>query len=132
MGGLPSSLMDLAPSFASLAIVIPLIILIAVWILLLMIQPIFVVIDCIISKLTLTRKIIWLAVMFFSLGLATTFYPYMVSESRFLRWITILSYFPLILLLIIYIFMYLQYPEVRELMTYYFDFIHSWFAGDKA
>ena len=124
--------MDLVPSSASLAIVIPMIILIAIWILLLMIQPIFVVFDCIISKLSITRKVIWVAVMFFSLGLATTFYPYMVSESRFLRWITIISYLPLILLLIVYIFMYFQYPEVCELMNYYFDYIRSWFAGDKA
>jgi hypothetical protein len=123
--------MDWMPSSTTLTLIVPLIILLAIWILLLMVQPIFVVIDCAISKLSITRKIIWLALMFFSLGIATTFYPYLVSESVFLRWITLISYAPLILLVIIYIFLYIQYPEVRDFMNQYFDFVSSWFLGEK-
>ena len=114
--------MDFIPSFSTLALLIPPIILVIVWFLLLLIQPVCVVIDCIISSLPLTRKLIWLALMFLSLGIATTFYPYMVSESRFLRWVTIITYLPFLVLAGIYVFLFLQYPEVRESMSEVFRY----------
>lgn len=117
--------MELIPSFSTIALVVPLIVILILWIVLLMIQPICVVIDCIFSRLPITRKLIWLALMFLSLGLATTFYPYMVSESRFLRWVTIITYLPFFLLIGIYTFLFIQFPEVRQAMS---DFLEYFWA----
>jgi hypothetical protein len=87
-------------------------VLLVLWVLLLLLQPVFMLIDCVFSGLPLSKKIFWVVFFFLSLGLAATVYPYLVSESRFLRIVTLLSYAPFIIILIATIIVIALHPEV--------------------
>lgn len=120
-------MLEYLPSASALALILPLIVLGAIWFGLLILQPFCVAIDCVLSKqLPLHKKALWIVAMVISLGLATTIYPYLVAETRFLRIVTTITYLPFLILIAVYIYFYWQYPEVRELVNTQFALLREW------
>lgn len=98
----------------NLLVFLPLILLLLVWFILGMAQPICVFIDCLDSDLGWKKKLFWLSAMIFSLGLASFIYPWLNPTGRIMRVADRVMLSPLVVLLGIYLTLYCFHDGVRD------------------
>lgn len=101
----------------NLLLIVPFILLLAVWFIFGMAQPFFVIADCIDSDIGWKKKLFWLTAMVFSLGLASFIYPWVNPTGRVMRTGERIMISPLIALLGIYIALYCFHDGVREFLN---------------
>ena len=109
-------------------IFVPLILLVAVWIVLGMAQPLCVMADCLTVEMSWQKRTFWILALIFSLGLASMIYPWFNTSGRVLKVADRVMLSPLILLLGIYLVLYIFHSGVRGFFNHHISSLALWLA----